>query len=112
MVEHRSPKSVAGGSSPSWPAIFLKMKKIDRTRRNPKANASFADKVVTFPRRSGEFLRDVRAEIKKVTWPSMKEVVGNTIVVLISVIFFSIYLYISDVIFAWLIETIRVSFGG
>ncbi|MCD6454145.1 MAG: preprotein translocase subunit SecE [Candidatus Aminicenantes bacterium] len=75
-------------------------------------NAGFLNKIITFPRRAGEFLREVRAELKKVTWPTSKEVVGTTIVVLILVVFFSIYLYIWDVIFAWIIEGIRRSFGG
>jgi len=60
----------------------------------------------------GEFLSEVRSELKRVTWPTGKEVVGTTIVVIITVIFFSVYLYICDIIFAWIINNIRAIFGG
>lgn len=43
--------------------------------------------------RTGQFWRDVRAEMKRVSWPSAKEVKNTTIITLIAVIFFAVYLY-------------------
>lgn len=40
------------------------------------------------------FLKDVRAELKKVTWPSRQEVRGTTVIVIITVIFFGFYLFL------------------
>jgi preprotein translocase subunit SecE len=40
-----------------------------------------------------QFLRDVRLEMKKVTWPSRSEVVSTTVVVMIAVVFFAAYLW-------------------
>jgi preprotein translocase subunit SecE len=34
-----------------------------------------------------QYLREVRAELKKVAWPTRKEVINSTIVVLIAVVF-------------------------
>jgi preprotein translocase subunit SecE len=43
--------------------------------------------------RTGQFLRDVRAEMKRVSWPSAREVKNTTIITLIAVIFFAVYLW-------------------
>jgi len=56
------------------------------------------------------FLRDVKAEIKKVTWPSKNEVYSTTIVVIIATIFFGVYLYLLDIIFSWLISQVKAIF--
>ena len=56
------------------------------------------------------FLRDVKAEIKKVTWPGKNEVYSTTIVVLIATAFFGIYLYVLDILFSWLISQVKAFF--
>jgi len=40
-----------------------------------------------------QFVRDVRLEMKKVTWPSRSEVLSTTVVVMIAVVFFAAYLW-------------------
>ena len=56
--------------------------------------------------RLGQFLRDVRAELKRVSWPSAKEVKNTTIITLIAVIFFAFYLFVVDQALARLINGI------
>ena len=56
------------------------------------------------------FLREVKAEIKKVTWPSKNEVYSTTIVVLIATAFFGIYLYLLDILFSWLMTQVKSFF--
>ena len=60
--------------------------------------------VVGWPgRKSGEaraFLTEVRAELKKVTWPSRKEVYSTTLVVIATSIFFGFYLWGLDLAFS------------
>lgn len=46
--------------------------------------------------RIGQFLHDVRAELKRVSWPSATHVKNTTIITLIAVIFFAIYLFAVD----------------
>ena len=46
------------------------------------------------------FLTEVRAELKKVTWPSRKEVYSTTIVVMATTFFFGFYLWGLDLVFS------------
>jgi preprotein translocase subunit SecE len=46
--------------------------------------------------RLAQFLRDVRAEMRRVSWPSATEVKNTTIITLIAVIFFAAYLFLAD----------------
>lgn len=57
------------------------------------------------------FIKEVRAEIKKVTWPSRNEVYSTTIVVIIATFFFGFYLFFMDIIFSWVIAQIKSLFG-
>lgn len=49
------------------------------------------------------FIRDVRAEMKRVSWPSATEVWHTTVITLIAVIFFAIYLFFVDRIWSFLL---------
>jgi preprotein translocase subunit SecE len=42
------------------------------------------------------FYQDVRSEMKKVSWPARQEVFGTTLVVIVSVFFFGVYLWAVD----------------
>jgi len=53
-----------------------------------------------------QFLREVRIELKKVTWPSRKDTMYATIIVLISVFIFGFFLGIVDVGLSRLIRLI------
>jgi preprotein translocase subunit SecE len=66
---------------------------------------------VKWYRRLSSFLREVRAELKKVTWPSRNEVYSTTIVVIFATIFFGFYLFFMDVVFSWIITKIKAFFG-
>jgi len=61
--------------------------------------------------RLGHFLKDVKSELKKVTWPPKNEVVSTTIVVIAATIFFGFYLFFMDIIFAWVIGQVKSLFG-
>lgn len=53
-----------------------------------------------------QYFRDVRAEAKKVTWPSRKETIASTIAVFIMVVLASVFLYLSDQIIAYLVSLV------
>jgi len=80
LVEQQTPNLLVGGSSPSWPASIKKKKKMikDVTR----------------------FVKEVHLELSKVTWPKFDEFLGSTVVVLVLVTFFSIYLGLIDLGFS------------
>ena len=43
------------------------------------------------------FLSEVRNELKRVTWPSQKEVYATTVVVILTSVFFGVYLFAVDI---------------
>ncbi len=53
-----------------------------------------------------QFLREVRAELRKVTWPSRKQTAGSTLVVLILVMIISLFLGMVDFCLSGLIRMI------
>jgi preprotein translocase subunit SecE len=53
---------------------------------------------------SREFLEEVRAELRKVTWPTQKEYVGGTIGVLIIVAILTCFLGFEDYALAKIIQ--------
>jgi preprotein translocase subunit SecE len=53
-------------------------------------------KLKQFPVRTKGFLADVRNEMRKVTFPSRKEVQATTVVVIITVILFGVYFFAID----------------
>ena len=48
------------------------------------------------PARLAQFLHDVRAEMKRVSWPTLSHVQHQTIITVIAVIFFAVYLFLVD----------------
>ena len=55
--------------------------------------------------------KDSRAELKKVTWPSRKEVTSTTLVVIAATVFFGFFLFFMDVLFSWAITQIKTILG-
>ena len=49
------------------------------------------------------FFKDVKSELKKVTWPSFKQVRNNTLIVIVSVLIIGAFIWILDALFgfAW-----------
>jgi len=62
--------------------------------------------------RTAQFLRDTRAEMRRVSWPTANEVKNTTIITLIAVIFFALYLFGVDRVWAYLIDHLRTFLGG
>ena len=49
-------------------------------------------------KRFAAFLREVRGEFHKVTWPKRNEVYGTTIVVIVTLFIFGFYLWAVDIV--------------
>ena len=52
------------------------------------------------------FLQEVRQETAKVTWPTRKEVVITTIMVLIMVTLASIFFLLADQVLGWIVSAL------
>jgi preprotein translocase subunit SecE len=53
-------------------------------------------KLIQWIKKFPPFLRDVRLEVKKTSFPSRTEVVNTTLVVIVVVFIFGVYLYLVD----------------
>ena len=62
------------------------------------ASGSFGERIKSWPDKIKSFYNDVRAEMRKVTWPGLKEVRGTTTVVIITVFIFAVYFGVIDFI--------------
>jgi preprotein translocase subunit SecE len=62
--------------------------------------------------RARTFLTEVRNELKRVTWPSQKEVYATTVVVILTSVFFGLYLFVVDYGINGIVQWIIHRFGG
>lgn len=68
-----------------------------------KPKAAGGDGIV---QKSVQFLREVKIELKKVTWPSRKQTMGSTAVVIVLVIVISLFLGLVDLSLSSLIRAV------
>jgi len=52
----------------------------------------------------GVFIKETRAELDKTTFPDQEEVRNTTLVVIVSVVFFGVYLFVADYIWVFLLD--------
>jgi preprotein translocase subunit SecE len=62
--------------------------------------------------RAGEFFTEVRNEMKRVTWPSQREVYATTLVVIIFSVLIGIYLFGVDLLIGRGVEWLLSRFGA
>jgi len=62
--------------------------------------------------RGRTFLAEVRNELKRVTWPSQKEVYATTIMVIVTSAFFGAFLWLVDLGLTAAVNWIFHRFGG
>lgn len=64
------------------------------------------ERVQGWYRGTGQFLKEVRAELKKVTWPQRKEIIGSTAVVILASFLVAFFLGIVDLVLQKLLELV------
>ena len=57
-------------------------------------------------KKASQFLKEVKVELKKVVWPSRKETMGTTAVVLVVIMIIAFFLSIVDIGLSRLIRTV------
>ena len=62
--------------------------------------------------RSGKFVRDVRAELGRTSWPTAVQVRNTTIITIAAVAFFATYLFVVDRLFTYLLDQLAKLFGA
>ena len=74
------------------------------------AKAITASKPNVFSRLS-KYLGDVRAELKRVVWPTRPDVINSSVVVIVTLIFFTVFTFVVDQIVIFIINTLA-KIGG
>ena len=78
-------------------------------RRERKATKSSGGGFIA---RTVQFVRDTRGEMRRVSWPTLNEVKNTTIITLVAVVFFALYLFGIDRVWAFLIDRLFTWLGG
>jgi preprotein translocase subunit SecE len=60
--------------------------------------------------RFGQYLRDVRAEMRRVVWPGRSEVINSSVVVVVTLIFFVTFTFLVDSAVYQVLRLIREAF--
>ncbi|HEX8181913.1 MAG TPA: preprotein translocase subunit SecE [Pyrinomonadaceae bacterium] len=112
-----APEVAPGRTSSTETAGDRSAPRAARFGEGPEGQAARRERNLPGPRtgpleRAGSFWRDVRAELKRVTWPTLKEVQQTTIITIIAVIFFATYLYAVDWSLARAIEGLQKLLGS
>ena len=81
-----------------------------RPARRERAEAEHHDE--GFVERSGKFVRDVRAELGRTSWPTAVQVRNTTIITIAAVAFFATYLFAVDRLFAFLLDPLAKLVGA
>ena len=71
-----------------------------------------AEKIKDWAQGAKQFYSDVRSEMRKVSWPARQEVLGTTIVVVVSVFFFGLYLGLIDYLLSMGLNWVLAYFRG
>ena len=82
----------------------------DKTEKKPGFVARMKAAVKGFCDRVAKFFRDTKSELKKVVWPSGKQLVNNTVVVLVAVLIVGIIVCLFDLGAGELIGLLRKLF--
>ncbi|HEY3226324.1 MAG TPA: preprotein translocase subunit SecE [Planctomycetota bacterium] len=60
--------------------------------------------------KAAEFLIETQGEMKRVSWPTPREWIGSTMVVLVLVAFLSFFLYLADYGLSWILQKAKIGF--
>ena len=84
MAEHRSPKPGVRGSTPFSPANIKKGNKMGKINQGLSSLKTF--------------ISEVKVELVKCAWPTRKELLGQSVVVIVAVIILGAFVGLCDVV--------------
>lgn len=47
------------------------------------------------------FIKEIKSELKKVTWPTKKQVINNTLIVIALVVLVGLFIFVLDTVFSF-----------
>jgi len=87
-------------------SLFKKADSAEKAPESKKVEKKHAEKP---KKKRFQFLRDVKAEMKRVTWPTKKDVIRWSLVVVAALVFFGVYVAVLDNV---IITPILVAISG
>jgi len=99
VVHSLSSSGQAVAARESAPPTTLPKISIDRSRLPALSSNRYIASSI-------QFLREVRVELKKVTWPTRKQTIGSTIAVIVLVLIISLFLGLIDIGLSSLLQLI------
>ena len=88
------------------------MATIEQVKPTPVRSGGEGGGITTWWPNTRTFLTEVRNEMRRVTWPSRKEVYATTVVVILTSAFFGIYLWSFDLALNAFVNWIFRRFGA
>ena len=70
-----------------------------------------ASKKPNFFARTGQYFKDVRTELRRVVWPTRKEVVNSSMIVIVTLLFFIAFTLVIDAISSYLFIDLLAQVG-
>ena len=61
--------------------------------------------------RFAKYFRDTKSEVKKVVWPSKKQIINNTCIVLVVVVIAAIVIFLLDSVFGLVLDLLLKTAG-
>lgn len=87
----------------------------DQEKGKIPAEKKQADKPVkakkpSFFSRIGKWFRELKGEIRKIVWPTRKQTINNSVVVIAAILVVGVYIWVLDAIFNFGIQTLLQNF--
>ena len=95
MSENEKMEQGQGSASASEKADKAKKDKKPEKQKKPSIFA-----------RIGKWLKDMKSELKKVVWPTGKQTLNNTLIVIACVVFVGVFIWIFDAVAGGLIQAL------
>ena len=82
--------------------------KADKAKKDKKADKQKKPGIFA---RIGKWLKEMKSELKKVQWPTRKQTINNTLIVIACVVFVGIFIWLFDFVAGMAIEWILAGLG-
>ncbi len=76
------------------------------TESGSSSRPAWLDRLLTAPGRFRQFLHEVRQELNRVTWPTRDDIKATTVVVIMTIFFFGLFLAVADQLIIQAVERI------
>lgn len=84
----------------------LKSEKVSDKKKDKTPAKSSGKNQKKQPNKVAKYFKDLKSEFKKVVWPTKKQVINNTMVVLVTIILIGVFVGAFDTLVGWLLKLV------